>query len=251
MPEQSHSQGQGSIVPFLVPAGVLGSVPLSGRGITIAEMMVLGALDGVAGGGGDQGGEWGMHEGEWDGGRWPRAWIGDGAEVVLGVPHPGRIMPTPMSVLTPVRASTLNGAHTGEKDREREELLMQRLQVPHEHQRKGRQIKVNKAGLPTPPESSSSLDGSGSEEEIGKGRLLSPLDEQWDDQAKGSRREWTIDGDGDGVPVRVPSNSTWGTHSENKHVEGNKEKAKVNKLKSRVSSLFRLGSGTPLKARVY
>jgi len=107
--------------------------------MSIGEMVMLGVLDDVAGGGNGLG--------------WPRAWIGDGGDVVFA--------PVPVN----------QNAEETEAQRGREEMSMQRLHIPTHVERnqsqskgKGKARNLNEAGLPTPPESSSSLDGEASEE---------------------------------------------------------------------------------------
>ena len=291
-----HGQLQTSVVPFLVPAGVLGCVPLAlpqgknrsrERGVTglsIGEMLLLGVLDSVAAGGEvdtERAGEGGGNAGkEWG---WPRAWIGDGADVVLDLPtsrpafDPASLPSAPLPVYAPMVGEVVPVASRDrmerEKERQREEVSMQRLQVPrgygfghgeenHDAYREklGQERKLNEGGLPTPPESSSSLDGEGevgSEESDGI-RFPSPVSSKEEgERGRGRKRwiggrsrvirtrGWTVGGDDDrSEPGPVP----WRGRSLSESKLNMKEDGKGN-LKTRLSNFFRLGLGINGRAR--
>ena len=219
-------EGRGAVVPFVVPPGVLGCVSHS-HGMSVGEMVVLGALDRVAAGEAQAQGE-----GEGGEGKWPRAWIGDGGDVAVGEREP---VP-------------------------RVHAHVQQQKPGHEGGKRGLQQRcVNEAGLLTPPESSSSLEGeanaspsvsaspSGSTE--GEGGLPSPVssrslsdeDGRWI-RAKETEREAQMgarhhDQRGGVEGARYSAGKGWTVED------------KTDSLKCRVSSIFRRGLGAPSKPK--
>ncbi|KAF5379234.1 hypothetical protein D9615_005860 [Tricholomella constricta] len=176
-------------VPFLLPAGVLGSTPAltpsssapDGYTYALGELVLLGALDAVA---------TGSRVGEDGVGGWPRAWVGAGGEIefVGGVP---------------VSGSSFGAVGDGEKEGERGETAHGKGKGKEKAGGKGKEkgkgrVRRNEAGLPTPPESSSSLDGeSGSEEDHHHDPSLSHSQQS----CSGSGLDNLGSGSGPGVPL--------------------------------------------------
>jgi hypothetical protein len=171
--------------------------------MSIGEMVVLGLLDGIANG-------WKEKE---DGAGCPRAWIGDGGDVIVSPP--------------PADPN--------------------RLEVPLvKENSKGN---LNEAGLPTPPASSSSLDGglsrSGSGSEEGResrpsSSVSSRSEEAWVGSKGEGERQWGVAGkekekqserDEPGVFDAIVKKDV--------EMEG-LEKKKL-QLKSRMTNFFKLG----------
>ncbi|KAG5644691.1 hypothetical protein DXG03_007914 [Asterophora parasitica] len=155
----THS-AQAQAIPFLLPAGVLGTTPSTGRGKgkgrCVAELVLSGGMDGAASGlvGVGAGAGIGMEEG------WPRAWIASAADIEL--------IPPPIPSTTP-----LSTPNSSTRSRRAEETIGLGIELGLGVERDGsngrkskskRSVRRNEAGLPTPPESSGS--GSSSEDEL-------------------------------------------------------------------------------------
>lgn len=221
------SQGQGRVVPFLVPVGVLGTVPVlsgseSGTGISIGEMVVLGVLDSIAGG-------WKEKETDEEGGgvRWPRAWIGDGGDVVVVVS-----LPPPDPNRSDVPLAEVGGNS------------------------KGKSRNLNEAGLPTPPTSSSSLDGglsrrgSGSEEGSGSrppSSVSSESEEAWVGRKGEGERKWSTNGKEKEKQIDRARPGMFDAKNVGVKKEGGETEEKKLKLKSRMTNFFKLGRKTGVR----